>query len=121
MREKECVVVIPIHKANPTAYELISFQQCFKILGNYTIKIVAPHGLLMDNYREVLPSFEILFIDPKWQANLNAYNRLKRSRYFYDLFDDFEFMLTYELDAFIFRRILVINLFQTCLNGLNIS
>jgi hypothetical protein len=37
---KKVVVVIPIH--SESVFELISFQQCFKILSNHSIKIVAP-------------------------------------------------------------------------------
>jgi len=34
---------------------------------------------------------------------LMAYNKLKMSRFFYKLFSEFDFLLTYELDAFIFK------------------
>jgi hypothetical protein len=37
-RRKLCVVVIPIHSESPSVFELISFQQCFKILSNHSIK-----------------------------------------------------------------------------------
>lgn len=96
-------VVIPIHSPNPSPYELISLQQCFKILSIYDIKLVAPVGLVLDNYQKVIPACEVIFIDPQWQSSLIGYNRLKMSKFFYSLFAAYEYMLTYELDAFIFR------------------
>lgn len=99
---KVCIV-IPIHSATPVPYELISFQQCFKVLGEYPIKIVAPVGLNLNSYREVVPSFEVIYIDPRWQKSVASYNKLKLSRFFYRLFSEYEYLLTYEPDAFVFK------------------
>jgi len=103
MIKRTCVVVIPIHDASPSAYELISFQQCFRILSNYPIKVVAPQGLTLHKYKEVVSNFETVYIDPLWQSTLIKYNQLKLSLFFYDLFKEYDFLLTYELDAFVFK------------------
>lgn len=100
--EKVCVV-IPIHSSNPSKYELISFKQCFSVLNKRPIKIIAPKGLVLDKYREVVPDFDTIFIDPSWQSTLLSYNELKLSLFFYNLFQDYKFLLTYELDAFVFN------------------
>lgn len=101
--KKYCVVVIPIHTASPCKMELISFQQCFKVLGNHDIKILAPKGLDLEQYKTVVPDFQVIFIDPVWQSSVEKYNKLKLSQFFYKLFDAYQFMLTYELDAFVFK------------------
>ena len=101
--DKKVVVVIPVYNENPSAFELISFQQCFKILSKHAIKIIAPIGLNISKYQEVVPSFETVFIDSKWQSSIVNYNKLKLSQYFYKLFDTYQFLLTYELDAFVFK------------------
>jgi hypothetical protein len=100
--KNEVCIVIPIHSPSPKPYELISFQQCFRILNSHPIKIVAPKGLSLAAYRKVIPQFETITIDPKWQADLFYYNKLKKSRFFYNLFREYNFLLTYELDAFVF-------------------
>ncbi len=51
----------------------------------------------------MVPHFETIFINPKWQSAIHNYNKLKTSRFFYNLFSDYDFLLTYELDAFVFR------------------
>lgn len=103
MKRRLVCIVIPIHSTNPTALELISFQQCFRILSNHPIYTLAPEGLNLTRYKEVVSSFETIFIPARWQSSLQAYNKLKVSRFFYKLFSGFEYLLTYELDAFVFR------------------
>jgi hypothetical protein len=106
MRNKDkdkCVIVIPIHKEDPTKNELISFAQCFKILYKHPIYILAPENLNIKKYKEVITKFNVIHIDPVWQSNLKQYNKLKISRFFYDLFKGYDFLLTYELDAFVFK------------------
>jgi hypothetical protein len=101
--KKLCVVVIPIHSDKPTKNELVSFKQCFDVLKKHTIKIIIPRGLNMDAYKQVVSSFEIIEIDSIWQSSIEKYNKLKLSWFFYDLFKEFNFLLTYELDAFVFE------------------
>jgi hypothetical protein len=103
VKNKQVCVVIPIHTPTPSAYELISFQQCFAVLHKHAIKVIAPHGLQLDAYYQVTPIFETIFIDAKWQSTLLGYNKLKTSRFFYNLFVGYEFLLTYELDCFVFK------------------
>lgn len=98
-----CVVVIPVHSNNPSNDELISFKQCFNVLNKNAIKVVVPKGLNMEAYKKVVPSFEIIEINPRWQSSLAMYNKLKLSDFFYSLFKEFDYLLTYELDAFVFR------------------
>lgn len=100
---KKVVVVIPIHSETPSKLELISFQQCYKVLGKHPIRILAPEGLNLNKYKAVVPVFEVIFIDPIWQSSVEKYNKLKLSQFFYKLFADYEFLLTYELDAFVFK------------------
>jgi hypothetical protein len=96
-------VVIPIHSSNPTALELSSFKQCFSILRSHSITVLAPKNLNLELYREVVSEFEVIFIDPIWQSSLAQYNKLKVSGYFYKLFKSYQYLLTYELDGWVFK------------------
>jgi hypothetical protein len=98
-----CVVVIPIHSENPSNDELISFKQCFDILRKHPIKVIIPRGLNLGAYKKVVSDFDIVEINPRWQSSLAMYNKLKLSEFFYSFFKEFDYLLTYELDAFIFR------------------
>ena len=35
---------------------------------------------------------------------MNRYNKLKKSKFFYRLFSEYDFILTYELDSYVFRN-----------------
>ncbi len=100
---KKVVIIIPVHSSSPSGYELISFMQCFKILGNHPIKVLAPEKLNLNKYREVVNDFEVVYINPKWQSTILQYNKLKLSWFFYNLFKEYKFLMTYELDAFVFK------------------
>ena len=101
--KRSSVIVIPIHKADPTDAELLSFAQCFKILHRHPIKVLAPRNLDLSRYRKLISEFDVIFIDPEWQSSLLQYNVLKRTIFFYKLFNSYDFLLTYELDAFVFK------------------
>jgi hypothetical protein len=102
-KNKQCIVVMPIHSDTPTVFEQISFKQCFDIVKNNRIVAVIPRGLNLEKYKNIVPNFEFIEINPKWQSSIEMYNKLKLSDYFYSLFADYEYLLTYELDSFIFK------------------
>lgn len=47
--------------------------------------------------------YHIKYIDSYWQSSLKCYNKMKVAPVFYRLFSDYEYMLTYEPDAYVFR------------------
>jgi hypothetical protein len=101
--KKSCVIVIPVHSATPSYYELISFKQCFEVLNEHPIYVLAPAELDLSRYHQVVNEFELINVSKKWMSSRLHYNKLKLSHFFYEYFQDYEFMLTYELDAFIFK------------------
>jgi hypothetical protein len=81
----------------------LSLRQCLSVLERYDIKLVCPIGLDVSDYRKVSSSLSFEFIDPRWQQSYRAFNRLKISPFLYSRFRKYEFILFYELDAFVFR------------------
>lgn len=100
---KKVVIVIPVHSQNPTEFELLSFEQCFKILGRHPIVIIAPEGLDLKLYRDRIKLFNVIYIKQVWLSSVESYNKLKKSQFFYKLFKEYEYILTHELDAFVFK------------------
>ncbi|MDB5280351.1 MAG: hypothetical protein JWR61_5306 [Ferruginibacter sp.] len=98
------VVVIPVYNPNPSASELFSFKQCFNILNQYPIIILAPDNMDLKKYEDTVAGFKTISIPPVWQSGLLEYNKLKVSTFFYELFKEYEYLLTYELDAFVFKN-----------------
>lgn len=104
MKKPERVIVLLFaHRAILEWHEEIALQQCFKVLRNHTIRLVCPDGMDVGQFRTVEPTLEIDYISPKWLNSLRSYNRLKILPFLYERYSDFEFILTYELDAFVFK------------------
>jgi hypothetical protein len=110
--EKVCVV-IPVYKSfdKLNADELISWSQCLKILSDFPICLACPAALNTSGYLAEFKSNRIVhhleyFPDSAF-TSVDGYNQLMLSKQFYQRFANYEYMLTYQLDAFIFRNELV--------------
>ena len=97
------IVLVISHKASLDPFEEISLKQCQRVLGGHPIRLVCPAGLDLAAYRRIVPELQADFIPPHWLASYQAFNRLKILPYLYRRYRDFEFVLFYELDAFVFR------------------
>ncbi|WP_018619568.1 DUF5672 family protein [Spirosoma luteum] len=96
-------VVIPVYKQTLTEYETISLAQCLRVLGNYPIWLACPHSLDTTAYRALGPNLQTRTFDDSYFADIQGYNRLMVAKEFYEGFADQEYMLIYQLDAFVFR------------------
>ena len=68
-------------------------------------------------YRRIAPELIVDFIRPSLLSSYRAYNRLKILPFLYRRYADFEYVLTYELDAFVFRDLVGLNTPVVCLLG----
>lgn len=103
MNEKSIIVLIVAYKNELSPLEAISLNQCVKVLGHYPIRLICPEGLDVEAYRRVAKDVEVDFIDAKWHTSYSASNRLRIEPFLYKRYLDYEFMLFYELDAFVFK------------------
>jgi len=99
----QVVVLVFAHQAVPEWHEAIALRQCLEVLGRHPIRMVCPEGLDTSAYREIGPKLQFDFIPLHWLASYRAYNRLKIHPFLYRRYAAFEYILTYELDAFVFR------------------
>ena len=97
------VILIIIHKENLEPYERLSLRQCFSILGDYPIKFICPEGLNVNEYLTINPEFSFDFIPPHWQSSHQNLVRLKTMPFLYERYRSYDYILFYELDAFVFR------------------
>lgn len=97
------VVLIFAHQPTLAWHEAVSLAQCVRVLGTHPIHLVCPAGLDVSAYRTVAPDLAIDFIPPHWLASYRTYNRLKILPWLYRRYANYEFILTHELDAFVFR------------------
>lgn len=98
MPQAKVAVVIPAYH-ELTDLEKISLAQCRKVLGNYPIVFVAPEGKIFSYFQ---PGDMIAHFPPQHFQSVKSYSRLMLSPDFYEAFRDFEYILLYQLDAFVF-------------------
>ena len=94
-------VIIPVHKEHLSAEEVASLQACYRHLKNYDCFLVFPEGLFINNYTDIHPKLILKSVPTSWLSSLQSYNLMKVNPDFYEIFNRYDFMMTYELDAFI--------------------
>lgn len=96
-------VVIPIYHAMLTDAEQLSLKQCMTVLGDYPVMIAKPAGLDLSALQQQHPTIALQSFEDGFFTGVAAYNRLMVSVDFYKAFSAYEFILIYQLDAFVFR------------------
>ena len=92
-------VVIPVYKEELDPLEQISLAQVRKVLGKYPIMFAAPEG---KNFSYFAQSDTVAYFPTQFFQSTRTYNRLMMSPQFYEMFKDCEYILIYQLDAFVF-------------------
>lgn len=103
---KVCIV-IPIYKDNPTELEKASFRQALKVLTNYDMVIYTHKELNLEIYHNLARQFDkdlrVECFDKNYFSSVIGYNRLCLTVDFYKRVSTYEYMLIYQLDAWVFR------------------
>ncbi|RYE27216.1 MAG: hypothetical protein EOP45_01930 [Sphingobacteriaceae bacterium] len=99
---KKVAVVIPCYRNTISAYEKIALQQCESILSAYPKIIIKPNHLTLSDETKIVSVSAIENFDEHYFASIAGYNRLMLTPEFYARFIDYEYILIYQLDAFVF-------------------
>lgn len=99
---KTVCIVVPIYKQNLNAFEKISLLQMLRILGEYPIYLIQPDTIKIE-YEELAGyEYRIYRFSERYFKNAATYSELMLSPFFYEKFLDFEYILIYQLDCFVF-------------------
>ncbi len=102
----EVLILIPVYKENISVLESASLKQLLEVTGGkYPVRFIAPAGLPVKNYLDLVhdhSDVEFSFFKPFYFKGLTGYNRLLMNPELYNRFIDWEYVLIYHLDAFIF-------------------
>ncbi len=111
------IVVIPVYKTNPSEEELKSLRQCIRILGSHDICLICAESLDRTVYNQVFEeegvTYRSEFFDADFFSSQRGYNRLMLNCSFYERFVQWDYMLIYQLDAYVFSD----QLDEWCLKG----
>ena len=97
------VIVIPVYKTALSAEERASLACCFSVLHRYPIVFMAPEGLDLDPLLQHFSPMRVERFAARYFASKVAYNELMLSSEFYERFEAWDYLLLYQLDAWVFR------------------
>ncbi len=104
--KKKVAVIIPIYKLEPDNNEKKSLEQCLKVLNTRSIIFFCGHSFDSSFYSLICKKCNITFIKrsfkDKYFKSKKDYNHLCLTKKFYSAFSEYEFILIYQLDAWIF-------------------
>lgn len=102
-----CVIVIPLYKIVPSNIEEASFKQCLKVLKNHFISLVTYREMNLTYYTNIIQNYDIkydiVYFEKEYFNSVQGYNQLCLSKDFYYAFTKFDYMLIYQLDAWVFK------------------
>lgn len=98
-KSKQAAIVIPAYKKVLSREEEISLSQAMQVLKKYDFYFVCPQSLV---YRYKPDRIKEVHFDDKWFVSLRSYSELMLQKEFYQAFTDYEYVLLYQLDAFVF-------------------
>src|SRR4051812_45639342 len=101
--ENMAAIIVPFHKDTITVYEAIALEQCFKLLSAHPIIAVKPKHLILPDTVTAYPFTDTISFEDDFFKNVAGYNKLVVSPVFYKAFLGYEFILIYQLDAFVFE------------------
>lgn len=99
MKIADVIVVIPVYQEKLSSTEQVSLKQAYRILNKYPIRIMAP--MKMKAFFSST-KYQVEFFDDKYFENRAAYSKHLLSPDFYRRFSSYDYILIYQLDAFVF-------------------
>lgn len=102
--KKKVVVIIPLYK-ELNKFEKIALDRCVKVLGKYPFIFVSSRNFKCGIISEYFPKlkYNIERFDNKYFDSLSGYSSLLLKKSFYKRFENYEYLLIYQLDCFVFR------------------
>lgn len=96
-------IVIPVYKKSMSADERASLVQGVRILKKYDMYFVCPETLDLHEYTEVAPAqIKEKRFPSEYFKSIEGYNRLMKTQHFYAGFKNYDYILIYQLDAWVF-------------------
>ncbi len=103
MNNCSVAIVVPFYKTRLNELEMIAFNQLCYVLGDYPIYCVVPDSL-DDLDCEHYGMVSVVKFSASFFSCVEAYSELCMSAEFYEAFLEYEYILIYQLDAFVFSN-----------------
>ena len=104
---KKVVIVIPVYRIKPSESEELSFRCVLRVCGSRDISLVIPESFDSSYYQQIAKEEKHGIGEERFKdhffTSVEAYNSLCLDKKFYHRYLKYEYMLLYQLDAYIFR------------------
>lgn len=104
---RRVAIATPVYKPGLTPDEELSLGRALEVLARYDHYLVAPRGLDLSVYQALFQRYgktlRVRWFDRRCFGSLQAYCRLLNTGSFYRAFRNYEFLLIYQLDCYVFR------------------
>lgn len=99
------VVIVPIYRDTLSEYDRVSLDRTYETLSSHDIFVVYPEGMDTSRIAEegAYPLLKFKPFPPSFFKGIMGYNRMMLSPDFYSSFQDYEYMLICQTDAYVFR------------------
>lgn len=97
--KKTTAIVILTHKRDLSECEKISLNQALRIFEDYDKFLVIPYAL---EYSYKTDDLIEVRLEDKWFKDIHSYNMLMTEIDFYRRFSEYQYILIYQLDTFVF-------------------
>lgn len=99
-----CIIIIPVYKNKLGCFEEASLKQVTKIFGGkYELTLLCPMSLDVSIYNKTADyDFSILRCANEYFKSQRSYSDLCEEWRFYDALSEYEYMVIYQLDAWVF-------------------
>ena len=100
----QVVIVIPVYKPFPDPEEIRAVRRAVSVFSRHPIRLLGPDDIDYSVYLDAgIDRCSIIQMPGHHFRGIKAYNRLLCSKGFYAIFDDFEYILIFQTDAWVFR------------------
>jgi hypothetical protein len=96
-------VLVPLYQTVLSLAEQASLVQCMRVLGTYPIILVKPEHLSVASLLNDFPTLRTRAFPDHYFTGTDSYNKLLTSPDFYRNFTEYDYVLIYQLDAYVFR------------------
>lgn len=97
LKDKKVAIIVPMYRQQLSKNEKISMHQLLHFLGHYDKFIIAPKWIGI-NY----PDFKSIKFNGNYFKSARTYSKLLLKEKFYKKFNNYEYILIYQLDALVF-------------------
>ena len=104
--KKQHIIVVPVYK-QMTVYEKLSFERLIEVTGHTSdICLVCPVDFDESAFIRLFLKLRVQRFDNSYFKSKESYSMLCTTADFYEIFSDYEYMLIYQLDCWIFFNLI---------------